>query len=269
MLRYWNGAAWTDHRMPSMKTPDTGAPSQPPTPPPPSGGVTAAPPAKPGMPFAWALACTPIIWLLLDVVILQFGGSFDSPLSTLAALAVNTVLVVLDSRALSKAGVRLSPWWGILLLPVYLVLRTKRAHSTIAVPLLWLALVVGYGAATYPVLNPVNEASASPSSRTTNNVGLDSWSDPLAGYTCQDLSAEAVRISAEDNNALVTLLKVRIPRLVEDNISTYALPTGGGETLVLACAGTGVWSDGTSTKVRMKLTVDADGDSWVFYRPVS
>jgi hypothetical protein len=268
MLRFWDGAAWTSHRMPSAQAPAGGFQSQPPTPPPYADGAS-SPPAKPGMGYAWALACTPVLWLLLDVAVFQIDGSVDSPLSTLAGLAVMTTLVILDSKALAKADVHVSAWWGILFLPVYLVLRSKRAGSSWAVPLLWLVLAIGYGIAVSPVLNAVSAASSTAAdSSASADAGQDPPADALVSYTCDDLSRDAVRISAK-NKALVTLLKVREPRMVRDNRSTYVIPTGARESLVLACKGTGVWSDGDSTtNVRMQLTIDADGDSWVFYRPV-
>jgi hypothetical protein len=87
-----------------------------------------------------------------------------------------------------------------------------------------------------------------------------------AGYGCDELADEAVRIS-EEEDGFFTLLKVREPRIVKDNRETYTLPTGDAEAVILVCDGTGVWNDGDKTGVRLKWTVDADGDEWVFYEP--
>jgi hypothetical protein len=87
----------------------------------------------------------------------------------------------------------------------------------------------------------------------------------LKSTTCDELADEAVRISSESNDSS-KLLKVREPAVVSDNRDTYKKPTGTGEALVLSCSGTGVWSDGgDNSKVVLKLTVDADGESYVAY----
>jgi hypothetical protein len=88
----------------------------------------------------------------------------------------------------------------------------------------------------------------------------------LAAITCADLADEAVRIS-EEQQPPVLLLKVREPTTVDDNTRTYEVPTGSESVLVLSCVGTGVWSDGTSDDVRLRLTVDADAEAFVYYEP--
>jgi hypothetical protein len=85
--------------------------------------------------------------------------------------------------------------------------------------------------------------------------------------TCDDLASEAVRIS-EEQEAVVKLLKVRQPDVVEDNRETYEVPSGGDDVLVLSCKGVGVWSDATKSDVQLELTVDSDGDEFVSYEPI-
>lgn len=105
-------------------------------------------------------------------------------------------------------------------------------------------------------------------------VPSTSAGDDLAGmeaaeYDCADLASDAVSISAENSNGFQSeLLKVRSPRVVEDNRSTYELPRGNGESLVLACEGVGVWDDMEKTRVRLEQTIDSDGDSWVSYEAI-
>jgi MFS-type transporter involved in bile tolerance (Atg22 family) len=64
--------------------------------------------------------------------------------SLLFATLTNWTVVVADSAALRTAGVRVSAWWGILLLPVYVILRSRRAGSSPIVPAVFVALAVAY-----------------------------------------------------------------------------------------------------------------------------
>lgn len=83
---------------------------------------------------------------------------------------------------------------------------------------------------------------------------------------CADLAQESVAISQESGD--VELLKVRDFSVAEDNRTGFTKPSSG-ESLVLACTGTGVWSDGgPASTVRLELTVDSDGDSFVSYNEV-
>jgi hypothetical protein len=124
-LRYWDGSGWTEHQAPYA-------------------GQAPVPWDRPSMTYAWLLAVTPVMFLLTDLTFLRlFAG--DSVLSSSAvSMGLLVGLVLADSSKLQRAGVRVSPWWGVLLLPVYLILRTKRAGSTVAVPVVWFALMVGY-----------------------------------------------------------------------------------------------------------------------------
>jgi len=73
---------------------------------------------------------------------------------------MNWVVVVADSGTLRKAGVRVSAWRGILLLPVYVVLRTKRARSSPMVPVLFFALFATYVISVAPILDGLESAQA-------------------------------------------------------------------------------------------------------------
>lgn len=91
------------------------------------------------------LALLPVTWVAFDVLALKLFGARDSlEGSLLFAMLTNWAVVVADSEALRRAGVRVSAWWGILLLPVYVVLRTRRASSSPIVPAVFFALAVAY-----------------------------------------------------------------------------------------------------------------------------
>lgn len=91
-------------------------------------------------------------------------------------------------------------------------------------------------------------------------------SDAADNYDCDDLASEAVRISAEDDG-LITLLKVRNPTIVKDNRYTFSTPSGDEDNLILSCDGSGVWSTGETVDVVMRLTIDSDGDQFVYFAP--
>jgi hypothetical protein len=152
MLRYWDGADWTGYRAPTTGQGSVG---------PEFAGER---PARAETKWAWLLAVTPAIFLLMNAVAALLGGAAgaQAPLSG-AAIGLVVGLVLQDSKALAKAGVRVSKWWGVLLLPVYLVLRTVRARSSIGIPLVWFALMVGYVAGSGALLYAVESGTASTS----------------------------------------------------------------------------------------------------------
>ena len=90
----------------------------------------------------------------------------------------------------------------------------------------------------------------------------ESTSRSAEDVTCADLASEAVALSEDEG---VRLLKVREPEIELDQRSTYQRPSGTEETAILRCLGTGVWSDGTTSNVRLTLKVDADGDAFIGY----
>lgn len=89
-----------------------------------------------------------------------------------------------------------------------------------------------------------------------------------SAQACDAAVEEAVNLSAEQSTS-IQLLKVRGVRVLEDNRETYTVPTGTREATVVECKGTGVWSDGDSTtKVLIRVTVDADSEFFVYYEAV-
>ena len=94
---------------------------------------------------ALLLALLPVTWVAFDVLALELFGASDSAMgSLLLAMLTNWAVVGADSAALRRAGVQVSAWWGILLLPVYVILRTRRARSSQIVPAVFFALAVAY-----------------------------------------------------------------------------------------------------------------------------
>lgn len=103
-------------------------------------------------------------------------------------------------------------------------------------------------------------------------TGIDSAKqdapEDAQAFGCAELATEAVAISAADQSGSVKLLKVRAPEIVKDRRDSFATPSGAGESLVLSCEGRGVWSDGGKYRVRYRVSVDSDGEAWVFYKPI-
>jgi hypothetical protein len=110
----------------------------PPLPPPPPSagygfsGAHLAPTPKADPTFAWTLAFAPLLFVLVPLV---FRTISDSN-SLFIAVAVNVGLCVADRASLKKAGLYVDSGW-VLLVPGYLIVRTKRAESTPAIPVVW------------------------------------------------------------------------------------------------------------------------------------
>lgn len=88
--------------------------------------------------LVWALAFTPLLYLLVDAAL---GGT--SPQSAagwglLVALVVNSTLVIFDRRRLPEAA-KPNLWLGLALIPVYLFQRASRLRQTMVIPMVWCA----------------------------------------------------------------------------------------------------------------------------------
>ena len=109
--------------------------------------------------------------------------------------------------------------------------------------------VAAAGVASHGTVSKVAAASAAP-----------------AAMTCAQLGVEAARVSKGGTPELLT---VRAPTMVKDNRATYNATykkkAGEKAALLMACKGTGVWSDGTNTALILQLTVDAKGNQFVVY----
>jgi hypothetical protein len=128
------------------------------------------------------------------------------------------------------------------------------------------ALTTFCGCAAVPTTD-----GASPATRERDSPAVASDETPsLMSVGCKRLGKQAAEISDEQSNGMsLILLKVRAPRIIKDNRETYKLPKGDKETLLLSCRGTGVWSDMSKSPVLLRWTVDADGDDFVAYEPIT
>jgi hypothetical protein len=122
--RYWDGQKWTEHRQER-----TAAPSSNPTP-----LAPAEPPTKPTTAYAWTVALLPLAFVVLAVAAINYPALSTG--TTLVYLAVASLLCYLDSRVLRRHGLDAGQWW-LFLIPVYLIVRTRRASSTPAIPIVW------------------------------------------------------------------------------------------------------------------------------------
>lgn len=115
-------------------------------PPPGFGYPQYAPPTipKPGNVFAWALAFSPLLGVLVTVIFL-IADSADSAIVTAcfaAVAAVGIALAVLDVYRVRAVGVKASMVLAILLIPAYLFVRASRLRRGFAIPITWCVMFV-------------------------------------------------------------------------------------------------------------------------------
>lgn len=124
-------------------------------------------------------------------------------------------------------------------------------------------LLVGLGAVA--LLVPSLAAGIYTAVTVHDRLSGTSFADLPTSQACGTAAKEAVRISREQAPP-VQLEGVRDLEVTQDARDTYDVPERDGEATVLTCRGTGRWSDGdTTTPVVVGVTVDADGDFFVFY----
>lgn len=97
---------------------------------------SATPAARVDPTYAWTLAALPLVWVPVAYWAPAVGAS---PGAWTGALVVSALLATLDQQRLAGAGRRVSVAWALLLVPVYLILRTRAARSTPAIPVVWFA----------------------------------------------------------------------------------------------------------------------------------
>jgi hypothetical protein len=124
-LRYWDGNAWTERRAPA-----TGQATDSPPP----GAALRADERTDEARFVWLIALLPVLWLPFDYFLPDFSLSTPALFGTFLLIGA---LASADAAKLSERGVRVPALWGWLFPPVYLILRTKRARSTVAIPLVY------------------------------------------------------------------------------------------------------------------------------------
>ena len=107
-----------------------------PLPPPPGYGYNSAPatPSRPNVDptFAWTLAFAPLLIAVFPFVI----PNLSTGISLLIAWGLNIGLAYADETRLSKVGIKVNSAW-VLLVPGYLIVRTMKAGSTPAIPVVW------------------------------------------------------------------------------------------------------------------------------------
>lgn len=97
-------------------------------------------PAQVSNGFAWTLACVPLILVFSDAIFLAMNA--PTWVGYLFSFALNSALVVADSRRLEAQGHKLNMWLGLFLIPVYLYQRAKMLRDTQAQFITWIVLFV-------------------------------------------------------------------------------------------------------------------------------
>ncbi len=126
--RYWDGEQWTDHIAPIERTPAGQRPTAP------SPAMAGSSSAKDETSFAWTIAFIPAIWLPVTYFA---PGTAQSAFAVVGIYVATLTLVFFDEKRLNERGVHVTSSWALILVPAYLVSRTKRAGSTPAMPIAW------------------------------------------------------------------------------------------------------------------------------------
>lgn len=151
-----------------------------------------------------------------------------------------------------------------LVIGIVLLFKNRVGPALGCILLSLLVMVVGYYV--------IQSLDDDPDDAAAESLAVDAGDDAPAASSeeaCEAAADQAVQISA-DQGAAIALLKVRGLEVIKDNRSTVALPSGSDEATVLLCRGVGVWSDGDSaTPVRIRVSVDADNELFIYYEPVA
>lgn len=86
--------------------------------------------------FVWALAFTPLLYLLVDAAFDGTSPEAAAGWGLVVALAVNSTLVMLDHRRLPDEA-KPNVWLGLALIPIYLFQRASRLRQSMAIPVVW------------------------------------------------------------------------------------------------------------------------------------
>jgi hypothetical protein len=98
---------------------------------------TAGKPAAIDNAFAWTLAVTPLLLILVDGALAAAGVAAGVTVGIVIAVLVNTVLSIVDSKRLKAAGVNVPGVLAVFLVPVYLFVRQARTKQAAWIPLVW------------------------------------------------------------------------------------------------------------------------------------
>lgn len=103
--------------------------------------------------FAWTLALAPLVFILLDVVLLQAGVSPTTGWALVLPLAINIALAVADSLRLKALGYRVSTVLAAVFVPAYLIDRSRKIGGFWAIPIVWFVAALMYLASSSVVAN--------------------------------------------------------------------------------------------------------------------
>lgn len=88
--------------------------------------------------LAWTLAFAPLLFVLLDGILLAAGmGAAFAVVSLVVAVGINSLLGWADARRMRAAGYDVSTALAIFLVPVYLFRRASRTGQKLAIPVVW------------------------------------------------------------------------------------------------------------------------------------
>jgi hypothetical protein len=90
----------------------------------------------------WLLVATPILLVCVDLALALSGEAEGESLGVIITLAVNTVIVIWDSRYLKQHGVEVNPFLGIFLIPLYIGVRSSRLQQSQLPLVCWIAVFV-------------------------------------------------------------------------------------------------------------------------------
>jgi hypothetical protein len=165
----WNGASWVAENAATVPYPSGPQPGWPPhsTAPSPASWGTPAPPWSGPQPAwhdaagspppaswpmanhqpidssrAWLLAAVPVLQIAVEAGLLYSGNASAVGIGVFAAIALNTIVAIWDSRYLRSRGYRVSMVLGLLLMPVYLYRRAKTTQTTQGPFVAWLAALI-------------------------------------------------------------------------------------------------------------------------------
>ena len=82
----------------------------------------------------------------------------------------------------------------------------------------------------------------------------------VAASSCQDVAADAVALSQKQATGnQIPLMGLTNSVVVDDHRATVRLPPGGTTAFVMSCRGDGLWKDGQSSVVTVKVYVTSTG----------
>lgn len=128
--RYWDGAAWTEHRQEKVTQPPTAAP-------------VAAQSGRDELAYVWVIALLPLT--AIPIYIFQ-PDIADNAGFWISYWALTFFLAILDSRQLKQHGRKAPSPLGAMIIPGHLIERTRVVGSSVVIPIVWFAAAATAGA---------------------------------------------------------------------------------------------------------------------------